>query len=230
MEPSSPPWRVFDAPSGQQSDAHANDRARGGGGLAVQPLAVAALGASALLGGLALVIVLGGAGGVAAGPEATGFAIESSRPGDRSGQIVVDVTGAVVTPGVYRLAPGARVGDAIDAAGGFSRRVDADRVGQALNLAASVADGEQVRVPSRDDPTVTAGTGHAGGGSQGALIDLNSASQTELESLPGIGPVTAGKIIEARSESPFRSVEELRERGLVGEKTFDSLRALITVG
>ena len=70
--------------------------------------------------------------------------------------------------------------------------------------------------------------GHAGGST--SLIDLNRATQAELESLPGIGPVTAGKIIEARAQSPFRSVDELRERGLVGQKTFDSLRALITVG
>jgi competence protein ComEA len=61
-------------------------------------------------------------------------------------------------------------------------------------------------------------------------VNLNSASQSELESLPGIGPVTAGKIIESRAGSPFRNVGELRERGLVGEKTFESIKALITVG
>ena len=94
-------------------------------------------------------------------------------------------------------------------------------------------------MPSRDDdaPIAGGGSGSAGGsggggvsGGSGALIDLNRASQAELESLPGIGPVAAGKIIEARAQSPFRTIDELRERGLVGQKTFDSLRALITVG
>jgi competence protein ComEA len=110
-----------------------------------------------------------------------------------------------------------------------------------LNLAATLTDGSQIRVPSRDDPPGTGGGGSAGGGSSGGgasgqgggasgLIDLNTASESELESLPGIGPVTAGKIIAARTDTPFRTIDELRERGLVGDKTFESVKALITVG
>ena len=63
-----------------------------------------------------------------------------------------------------------------------------------------------------------------------SVVNLNTASASDFEALPGIGPVTAQKIIAARSEAPFRTIEELRERGLVGQKTFDSLKALITVG
>jgi competence protein ComEA len=243
VEQSSPPWRVFDAPSGeasvagQSSGPGAPTRQAIGGG----PFAIAAIAAAILIGALAVVVATGGAGAPAAsGPEGT---IGSSMaPAAAGGEIVVDVAGAVVSPGVYRLALGTRIGDAIEAAGGFSPRVDANRAATELNLAATLADGQQVRVPSRDDPGVAAGgsgsggggagsgAGGAGGGSGGTRIDLNRATQAELESLPGIGPVTAGKIIESRAEAPFRTVDELRERGLVGQKTFDSLRSLVTVG
>jgi len=237
VEQKSPPWRVFDAPSGQGAMAGSGsgaDAASGTAGVAGQRLALAAVGAAILIGALAIVVALGGPGAPeVAGPEATVGG--SAQPDSAPGELVIDVTGAVVAPGVYRLAPGARIGDAIDAAGGFSPRVDAERTATQVNLAATLADGQQVRVPSRDDDAPVAGGGSGSGaggdaGGAGSLIDLNRATQAELESLPGIGPVTAGKIIEARAQSPFRTIDELRERGLVGQKTFDSLRALITVG
>ena len=230
MEPSTPPWRVFDAPATPaapgQGDAVRDDAH---GGFVIQPLALAAIGAAILVGGLALVIAIGGPSGVAARPDATALAAETGVAAGATGTVVVDIAGAVVTPGVYRLATGARIGDAIEAAGGFGPRVDAARAARELNLAAALKDGQQVHVPSRDD----AGTGNGGdgsGGSSNTLIDLNSATQAELESLPGIGPVTAGKIVEARAAAPFRGIDDLRERGLVGQKTFDSIRALISVG
>jgi competence protein ComEA len=219
---------VFDAPATSAASGQ-NDAVRDGAhGFAIQPLALAAIGAAILVGGLALVIAIGGPSGVAAGPDATALAAETGVAAGAT-TVVVDIAGAVVTPGVYRLATGARIGDAIEAAGGFGPRVDAARAARELNLAAALKDGQQVHVPSRDD----AGTGNGGDGSGGSsktLIDLNSATQAELESLPGIGPVTAGKIVEARAEAPFRAIDDLRERGLVGQKTFDSIRALISVG
>jgi competence protein ComEA len=108
-------------------------------------------------------------------------------------------------------------------------------VASELNLAAVVDDGEHLYVPSRDD-AVAGGPGGAspgsgsGGAAGGSLLDVNRATQAELEALPGIGPVTAQKIIAARTEAPFRTIDELRERGLLGQKTFDGLKALITVG
>jgi len=233
VEPSTPPWRVFDAPLTPAASGQ-GDPARDGahGGLVIQPLALAAIGAALLVAGLAVVIAIGSASGVAGGPDASVVAAETGVAGGTTGTVVVDVAGAVVTPGVYRLATGARVGDAIEAAGGFGPRVDAARAARELNLAATVTDGQQVHVPSRDEPGAGAGNdgGGGSGGSSGTLIDVNSATQAELESLPGIGPVTAGKIVEARAQAPFRTVDDLRERGLVGQKTFDSIRALITVG
>ncbi len=204
-------------------------------------LAVAALVGAVLIGGVALVMAVGGSGAATVdGPE-TGFVAGPSGSANPVGgeivgaEIVVDVAGAVVKPGLYHLAAGTRVGDAIDAAGGFGPRVDVDRVGRELNLAATLKDGDQVRVPSRDDPVVapgggSGGNGGGGGGGGGGLVNLNTATQAELEELPGIGPVTAEKIIAAREEAPFRTVDELRERGLVGEKTFEDLRALVTTG
>jgi competence protein ComEA len=237
VEPSSPPWRVFDAPAGQAAAEQPHGREPAQAGLPIQPVVLLAAGVAVLVGAIAVALALGGLGATAAGPEGS----EAVLAGTGStlvaggGEVVVDVAGAVVTPGVYRLGAGARVADAINAAGGFSARVDVDRVGAELNLAAAMSDGQQIRVPSRDDPAPRTaapggGGGGPGGGAPGGLIDLNTATQSELESLPGIGPVTATKILDARAETPFASIDELRERGLVGEKTFDSIRALITVG
>jgi competence protein ComEA len=177
---------------------------------------------------------MAGRGSVEIALGATG--LRSSDPRASSvGQLVVEVTGAVAKPGIYTLNTGARVGDAIAAAGGYGPRVDAVAAGRALNLAALVHDGDQIVVPSRDDPggssagTVAAGGGASGSGAGSKLVDLNHASADELDSLPGIGPATAAKIIAAREEQSFGSVDDLRTRKLVGAATFEKLRGLVTV-
>src|SRR6266851_4230334 len=121
--------------------------------------------------------------------------------------IVVDVAGAVVHPGVYRLAAGSRIADALAAAGGASP--EADLV--ALNKAAPVRDGQRVYVPK---PGETVPAGSAGSDAQ-LKIDVNHATATELEALPGIGPTTAARIVRSRGSHPFARVEELQTRGLV---------------
>ncbi len=179
-----------------------------------------------------------GAPGMAAGQLLSSGAPATSSPGASAPLLVVDVAGAVRRPGVYRLAEGSRVVDAIAAAGGYGPRVDADAASR-LNLAAPVHDGEQVRVASRDDlpaggGTPTAGLGRApaptSSGGSGGLVNVNTASADELDTLPGIGPATAAKIIAAREEKPFAAVKELRSRGVVGEATFRKLESLVTVG
>ena len=249
MDQPSAPWRVFDAPSQPETAtpaAPSDTVGSAGSRTSLQPGAIVALASAVLLVALAVVLAVGGIGGSVAVDVADEPGADASilAGGPAAGEIVVDVAGGVARPGVYRLAAGSRVADAIAAAGGFGPRVAASRVSAELNLAAVVRDGERIAVPSRDDPAASAGAasgsaasnggpgaGAGGAGSAGAdLIDLNRASQSELESLPGIGAVTAGKIIASRGEAPFRTVDELRERKLVGEKTFEKIRPLVTVG
>lgn len=236
MEQHSAPWRVFDAPAAS-GNAGSLDQPPGPPALdAGNPrLALAAVAGALAIGALAVVLAVAGAGGAVVEGPATSSDAPASGLVAGSSEIVVDVAGAVARPGLYHLVSGARVGTAIDAAGGFSPRVDVERVGRELNLAAVLADGAQVHVPSRDDPAVgvvpgsNPGSGGPGGPGGAQLVNLNTATEAELDTLSGIGPVTAGKIIESRAGAPFKTVEELRERGLVGEKTFEKIRAQLTV-
>jgi competence protein ComEA len=143
--------------------------------------------------------------------------------GGQPDELVVDVAGAVMQPGLHRLGGGARVGDAIEAAGGFGPRVDLGAASQVLNLAQPLEDGVKVLVPELGIDDVTPRNEADG------RIDLNNASQDELESLPGIGPVTAAKIIAARAQSPFKSVPDVRARGVVGQSVFDDIADLVRV-
>ena len=145
-------------------------------------------------------------------------------PGAADGEIVVDVAGAVARPGLHRLQAGDRVGDAIEAAGGFAARVDLTEAGRSLNLAELLDDGTKVLVPEMGVDMA------ADGSSADGRVDLNRADRSALESLPGIGPVTAGKIIAARSERGFDTVRDLRARSLVGESVYDDIKDLVRVG
>lgn len=162
-------------------------------------------------------------------------AAQSSAPPTAEAEIVVDVEGAVVRPGLHRLPAGSRVGDAIEVAGGYSPQVDIDSASALLNLAESLVDGSKVHVPARGDVTAALASfplpgPNAAGAGTGGLIDVNTASTEQLDTLPGIGPVTAAKIIAAREQAPFASVDELLSREVVGSSTFEKIRALVTVG
>lgn len=133
--------------------------------------------------------------------------------------LVVDVAGAVRRPGLYRLAPGTRIADAVTRAGGVTAKADVNLV----NLAAPLADGEQVVVPVRGTAAAA-----AGGASPAAPLDLNSASVEQLDTLPGVGPATAAKIVAYRQEhGPFRSVEELDAVPGIGPSRIAQLKGLV---
>ncbi len=153
-------------------------------------------------------------------------------PAKKGARVTVHVAGAVAKPGVYDLAGGARVIDAIEAAGGGAPDADLNR----LNLAAKVADGQRVLV-QRVGEAAPAGSASAGGSGSGGgsadpsgLVNLNSATQAELEALPGIGPSLAGSIITERERrGGFRSVNELRDVRGIGEKRFADLKDKVTI-
>lgn len=150
----------------------------------------------------------------------------AARPGGGE-EVVVDVAGKVRRPGIVVLPTGARVVDAIEAAGGAKRGVDLT----SLNLARRLLDGEQILVGKVAATGVGAAPpSGAHSSSSGALVNLNSAGQTELETLPGVGPVTAAAIVEWRTRhGGFTSVEDLLEVDGIGEATLRRLAPLVSV-
>lgn len=137
--------------------------------------------------------------------------------------------GAVARPGVYKVPPGARVSDLLDAAGGPVADADVDQ----LNLAAPVADGERVYVPKRGEtpqPVAGAASAAAAGGTPTGPINLNTATLEQLDSLPGVGPATAQAILDYRSQhGRFKSVEELLDVRGIGEAKLADLRPRVRV-
>jgi competence protein ComEA len=172
---------------------------------------------------------------VPSGPPGTGAATIPAT-------IIVDIQGAVAEPGVRTLLAGARLGDAIAAAGGYGPDADLEVASRALNLAAPLADGAQVRVPRIGEAVAavpsgggggggTTGDGGVGGGGGAAdLVDLNTATPEELEALPGIGEVTVQKIVAARQEAPFASLEDAVERGVLNRGQLEDIQGAATAG
>jgi competence protein ComEA len=144
------------------------------------------------------------------------------------GELIIDVQGGVARPGLVVLAGGARVADAIAAAGGYAPSADLLASASSINLAAPVSDGQQVYVPLAGVAGGPASGGGDGSG-EGGLVNLNTASPEALEALPGIGPVTVQKIVAARAERPFASLEELVERKVLNRGQLDDVRELVTV-
>jgi competence protein ComEA len=177
--------------------------------------------------------LLGGGGGAGASvstdvppltaPPGTSTAFSPSVPSPTV--LVVDVAGAVRRPGLYRLPSGSRIADAIARAGGMSRQA----APASVNLAAPLADGEQVLVPSLAAGAAGTAAAAAGTASPAAPVDLNSATVEQLDALPGVGPVTAQKIVDYRTaHGPFTSVDDLDAIPGIGPARIENLRGLVT--
>jgi competence protein ComEA len=156
----------------------------------------------------------------------TAASVGSSGPA----AVALHVAGAVVSPGVYDLGPDTRVADAIEAAGGLSPTADAARI----NLAAPVTDGQRVYVLTSAEETPPSVPGEAAGpsGEPGAAgpVNLNTADEAALDSLPGVGPATAAAILDHRDEvGAFTSVEQLLDVPGIGDAKLEALRDLVTV-
>jgi competence protein ComEA len=142
-----------------------------------------------------------------------------------SGLILVDVEGAVVAPGVYKLAPNSIVQEALVSAQGLASNADRDFVSKNLNLAAKLTDGAKVYIPKIGEATTDSSTVNSAGGSNSALVNINTADSGTLDSLPGIGPATATKIINAR---PYSGVNELLDKKVVSAKVFSGIKDKIS--
>ena len=154
--------------------------------------------------------------------------LEAGVTGLPAARVVVDVVGAVRRPGLYRLEQGSRIADAVARAGGATRKADLSLV----NLAAPLADGEQVVVPKRGAPGAApaAGGGSAAAGSAAPTgpVHLSTATLEQLDALPGVGPVTAQKILDYRTKhGAFTSVDELDAVPGIGPSRMDQLRDLV---
>ncbi|MCL4353563.1 ComEA family DNA-binding protein [Patescibacteria group bacterium] len=141
--------------------------------------------------------------------------------------IIIDIEGAVLKPGVYSLNQDARLKEALIAAGGLSREADRIWIAKNLNLAMKLTDGTKVYIPSAgESASLGRGTETSGDLLSRGLININSASAAELDKLPGVGPATARKIIDGR---PYSSIDELIGKKIMSQKAFDKIKDRISV-
>ncbi len=172
---------------------------------------------------------------IASGSTATGemqIKTNTNISPAKSKKILVDVSGAVRKPGVYSLSAESRIKDAILMAGGISDTADSMRIAQTLNLAAKLSDGAKLYIPSLGEAQVTSeevvksDQDMVSQTSSGNGININQAAESELDTLPGIGKVTAEKIIANR---PYQSINELTQKKVVGASVFEKIKDKISV-
>ena len=155
------------------------------------------------------------------------FEATDSNSENVSVNLTVDIEGSVVKPGVYRLSLDSRIQDALVAAGGLSASADRDFISKNINLATKLSDGAKIYFPSIGESFTSANivTGNMGIGAEDR-ININLATEQELDTLPGVGPATARKIIDGR---PYSSIDDLLEKKIVGSNVFSEIKEKITV-
>ena len=165
--------------------------------------------------------------GAAREPDLAAVPLEAVADAPARSILVVHVVGEVRRPGLYRLHDGTRIADAVRRAGGARHGADL----AALNLAAPLVDGVQILVPSRamSEPGFSSSPGAGGAGPGVVAVSLSSATVEELDELPGVGPITAQKIVDYRAEhGPFASVDDLDAVPGIGPTRIEQLRDLVT--
>ena len=174
---------------------------------------------------LGLVLIIGGifASGINKS-QVKEYPKESLVEGQK--MILVDVSGAVKSAGVYKLADGSRIEEAVKAAGGFSEDSDKNYISKYINLAQKLVDGTKIYIPAVGESVSAAKVGQVAGTNTSAKININTATQSELESLASVGPVTASKIISGR---PYQKIEELTDKKIIGKAIFEKIKDSIVV-
>ena len=181
---------------------------------------------------IGIVLIIGGA--VVSGISKSKFKNPQTSSGQgfpkeslvQTQKISVDVSGAVKNPGVYHIESNSRIEDAVKAAGGFSENANGEYISKYLNMAQKISDGSKIYIPPVGEkiPSGNQNTGSVSGVSTTSIVtkvNINTASQSELEALSGIGPVTASKII---SDRPYMSVEELLSKKVVSKAVFEKIK------
>jgi competence protein ComEA len=153
---------------------------------------------------------------------------ETSKQNLQAKIILADIEGAVVKPGMYKLAENSRIQDGLVAAGGLSAQADREYIAKNLNLATKLSDGAKIYVPLIGEAVNSGSVPNTSseGVAVGTLTNINTSSESQLDSLPGIGPVTAQKIIVGR---PYSSTDELLSKKIVSSKVFDQIKGKITI-
>lgn len=179
------------------------------------PIALSLVGVTLIIGGLVL---------NKKEPEEEDFPKESLIQSAKT--ISVDVSGAVIKPGVYQLKTGDRIQEAVNAAGGFADTANGEYISKYLNLAQILVDGSKIYVPIRGEVMNVSQAGVVAGVDTQTKVNINLATQKEIESLSGIGPVTASKIISGR---PYQEIEELVEKKIVGKAVYEKIKDFIVL-
>jgi len=161
--------------------------------------------------------------------------LQATTSGQVQSEITAEIAGEVIKPGVYKLPVGSRVDDLLTVSGGFSAGADRVWTDQYLNWAAKLTDGQKVYIPGVSKQSASATAKNEGGGQtvsstissdSNTLVNINTGSAAELDSLPRIGPVYAQNIVEHR---PYSTLEELVSKGAIKQSLYDKIKNLITI-